>query len=93
MVCCVHQLVAKFVCRQLDGGKGFLGGGDVDIFHQRGLRRPQKILMFHPDGCGLEGQRGAFPSVAITFGFPRKGSHSFVNVSVIILAIISWKEL
>lgn len=37
MVCCVRQLVAEFVCRQLDGGKGFLGGGGDDIFHQRGL--------------------------------------------------------
>lgn len=73
--------------------KRFSGGGGIDIFHQRGLWAPQKILMFHPDGCGLEGQRGAFPSAAITFGFTRKESHSFVNVSVIILAIISWKEL
>lgn len=37
MVCCVHQLVAKFVCRQLDVGKGFLRGGGVDIFQGGGL--------------------------------------------------------
>lgn len=42
MSCCVHQLVAKFVCLQFDGGRGFLGagrwaggprGGGLTFFH------------------------------------------------------------
>lgn len=40
MSCCVHRLVAKFVCLQFDGGRGFLGaggrasrGGGLTFFH------------------------------------------------------------